>query len=54
MKKKEMIPLNHEKNNFYKEQKAYAKKSIQRKVFYICKEKFCTDKDDELPTINAI
>ena len=35
--KNEMIPLTHEENNFYKEQEAC----------YICKEKFCTDKDDE-------
>ena len=32
-----MIPLTHEENNFYKEQEAC----------HICKEKFCTDKDDE-------
>ena len=32
-----MIPLTHEENNFYKEQEAC----------YICKEKFCTDKDDK-------
>ena len=34
---KEMIPLTHEENNFYKEQEAC----------HICKEKFCMDKDDE-------
>ena len=34
---KEMIPLTHEENNFYKEQEAC----------HICKEKFCTDKDDK-------
>ena len=36
-KKKEMIPLTHEENNFYKEQQAYAKKNVlnmQRKVLY--------------------
>ena len=33
---KEMIPLTHEENNFYKEQEAC----------HICKEKFCTEKDD--------
>ena len=31
---KEMIPLTHEENTFYKEQEAW----------HICKEKFCTDK----------
>ena len=34
---KEIIPLTHEENNFYKEQEA----------FHIYKEKFCTDKDDK-------
>ena len=34
---KEMIPLTKEENNFYNEQK----------ICYICKEKFCTDKDDK-------
>ena len=34
---KEMIPLTHEENNFYKEQEAC----------HICKEKFCMDKDDK-------
>ena len=34
---KEMIPLTHEENKFYKEQEAC----------YICKESFCMDKDDE-------
>ena len=34
---KEIIPLTHEENNFYKEQEA----------FHINKEKFCTDKDDK-------
>ena len=33
---KEMIPLTHEENKFYREQEA----------FHICKEKFCMDKDD--------
>ena len=36
-KKKEMKPLTDEENNFYKEQQAYAKKSVlnmQRKVLY--------------------
>ena len=32
-----MIPLTHEENNFYNEQE----------VCYICKEKFCTDKNDK-------
>ena len=36
-KKKEIIPLTSEENNSYKEQEAC----------HICKEKFCTDKDDE-------
>ena len=35
--KKEMVPLFHEENNFYNEQE----------IFYICKEKFCVDKDDK-------
>ena len=35
MKKKEMIPLTHKENNFYNEQE----------ICYICKEKFCMDKD---------
>ena len=32
-----MIPLTHEENNFYNEQE----------VYYLCKEKFCTDKNDK-------
>ena len=32
-----MIPLTHEENNFYNE----------KEVCYICKEKFCVDKDDK-------
>ena len=36
-KEKDMIPLNHEKNNFYNEQK----------ICHICKETFCTDKNDK-------
>ena len=32
-----MIPLTKEENKFYKEQKSC----------YICKEKFCMDKDDK-------
>ena len=36
-KEKEMIPVTHEKNNFYNEQE----------VCYICKEKFCMDKNDK-------
>ena len=32
-----MIPLNHEQNDFYNEQE----------VCYICKEKFCMDKNDK-------
>ena len=36
-KEKDMIPLNHEENDFYNEQK----------ICYICKGKFCTDKDNE-------
>ena len=36
-KKKEIIPLTHEENNFYNEQE----------ICYICKEKFCMDKDDK-------
>ena len=35
--KKEMVPLTHEENNFYNEQE----------ICYICKEKFCMDKDDK-------
>ena len=35
--KKEIIPLTHEENNFYNEQE----------ICYICKEKFCMDKDDK-------
>ena len=35
--KKEMIPLTHEENNFYNEQE----------VCYICKEKFCTNKNNK-------
>ena len=35
--KKEMVPLTHEENNFYNEQE----------ICYICKEKFCVDKDDK-------
>ena len=34
---KEIIPLTHKEYNFYNEQE----------VFYICKEKFCMDKDDK-------
>ena len=34
---KEMTLLTKEENNFYNEQK----------ICYICKEKFCTDKDDK-------
>ena len=34
---KEMIPLTHEENDFYKEQEAC----------HICKETFCVDKDDK-------
>ena len=37
MKEKEMIPLTKEENSFYNEQE----------ICYICKEKFCIDKDDE-------
>ena len=37
MKKKEIIPLTHKENNFYNEQE----------ICYICKEKFCMDKDDK-------
>ena len=36
MKKKEIIPLTHKENSFYNEQE----------IYYICKEKFCMDKDD--------
>ena len=35
--KKEMVPLSHEENNFYNKQE----------ICYICKEKFCMDKDDK-------
>ena len=35
--KKEIIPLTNEENNFYNEQE----------ICYICKEKFCLDKDDK-------
>ena len=35
-KKKEIIPLTNEENNIYNEQE----------ICYICKEKFCLDKDD--------
>ena len=34
---KELIPVTHEENNFYKKQE----------VCHICKVKFCTDKDDK-------
>ena len=34
---KEIIPLTRKEFNFYNEQE----------VFYICKEKFCMDKDDK-------
>ena len=37
MKKKEIIPLTTEENNIYNEQE----------ICYICKEKFCLDKDDK-------
>ena len=37
MKKKEIISLTHEENNFYNEQE----------ICYICKEKFCMDKVDK-------
>ena len=36
-KKRDMIPLNQEENNRYNEQE----------ICYICKEKFCVDKDDK-------
>ena len=36
-KEKEMIPLTHEENNFHNEQE----------VCYICKEKFCMDKNEK-------
>ena len=36
-KKKKMVPLTHEENNFYNKQQ----------ICYICKEKFCMDKDDK-------
>ena len=36
-KEKDMIPLTHEENNFYNEQE----------ICYICKEKFCVNKDDK-------
>ena len=32
-----MVPLTHKENNFYNEQE----------ICYICKEKFCMDKDDK-------
>ena len=32
-----MVPLTHKENNFYNEQE----------ICYICKEKFCVDKDDK-------
>ena len=35
--KKEMMPLTHEENKYYKEQE----------TCHICKKKFCIDKDDE-------
>ena len=35
--KKEMIPLTKKENNFYNEQE----------ICYICKEKFCMDKDNK-------
>ena len=35
--KEEIIPLTHKENNFYNEQE----------ICYICKEKFCVDKDDK-------
>ena len=35
--KKEMVPLTHEENNFYNEQE----------ICYICKERFCVNKDDK-------
>ena len=34
---KEMIPLTHEENKYYKKQE----------TCHICEEKFCMDKDDE-------
>ena len=34
---KEMIPLTHEENNLYNEQK----------ICHLCKKKFCIDKDDK-------
>ena len=37
LEKKEMIPLNHEENNIYNEQK----------ICHKCEEKFCTDKDNK-------
>ena len=37
MKKKEIISLTHEENNFYNEQE----------ICYICKENFCVDKYDK-------
>ena len=36
-KKRGIIPLTQEENNFYNEQE----------ICYICKEKFCVDKDDK-------
>ena len=35
--KKEMVPLTHKENNFYNKQE----------IYWICKEKFCMDKDDK-------
>ena len=35
--KKEIVPLTHEENNFYKEQE----------ICYIWKEAFCVNKDDK-------
>ena len=35
--KKRKVPLTHEENNFYNEQE----------ICYVCKEKFCMDKDDK-------
>ena len=37
MKKKEMVQLTHEENNFYNEQE----------ICYLCKEKFCVYNDDK-------
>ena len=36
--KKEIAPLNHEEKIFYSKQE----------ICYICKEKFCMDKDDKI------